>query len=178
MGEFHGSAYEGLILDKIAFYVEIVVALEPLRLKVFRHQVQGGAEIDGEGALGVAAAHEYHGASAGVRAFQEHGLDSVLLLVALEQESELVVSYLPDETGRHAENRGAGDCVGGRTAGHILHPERLERCPDLVSGLHVNMLHAAFRKMVVVEERVILQNCQDVGEGVPYSKYRFHILQN
>ena len=77
--------------------MEIVVAHEVFRAEVFGHEVEGCAQIDGEGALRVRPGHEDHGTTAGVFAFEELGLHAVLLLVALEEQAQLVIAYLAYE---------------------------------------------------------------------------------
>ena len=173
-GIFHRAAHEPLVLHEIAFDMEVVVAFEPFGLQVLGHEVERRPEIHGEGAFGVASAHEYHRASAGMGTLEQRGLHAVLLLVALEEFSQLVVAYLAYESGGHAEYGSAGDGVGGRSAGHIFHAERLERGPDAVARLHVDMLHAPFGKMEGVQETVVREDGQNVGKRVAYAKYRFH----
>ena len=80
--------------------------------------------------------------------------------------TEVVVSYLSDEARVHTEDGCAGDRVCCRTSGHELDSHRLERLPYLVSGLHVDMLHAAFGEVELLEETVVRKYCQDVCEGV------------
>ena len=85
------------------------------------------------------------------------------------REAQFVVADLADESGGHPEDRRGGDGVGGGAAGHVFHPEGLERLPDPVAGLVVHVLHASLGKMEFVEQGVIRQDGQDVREGIAYS---------
>ena len=101
---------------------------------------------------------------------QQARLHAVLLLVALEEQPQLVVADLADETRRHPEDGRAADCVGGGAAGHVFHAQGLEGLPDAVARFHIDVLHAPFREVVGVEERIIRQDGQDVGECVSDSE--------
>ena len=62
-GHLYRPADKCLVLNEVSFDMEIVIALEILGLEILGDEVERGAEIDGEGPLGIAAAHEHHGAS-------------------------------------------------------------------------------------------------------------------
>ena len=175
--QLYSAADKVLVLNEIALDMEVVMACEILGFEVFGHEVQGGAEVDGEGAFCVASAHENHGPAAGMLALEEHGVDSVLLLVALEEEAELVVSDLADEAGGHAEDGGADNGVGRTAAGDVFDAQGLEGGPYLVARFHVYVLHAALGQMVCLQEAVVRQDGQDIREGVANSENRFHNKQ-
>ena len=177
VGKLHSTTGKSLVLNQIPFNMEIIIAFEKLRLQVFRHQVQGGSQIDGESPLGIASAHEDHRAAARVGTLQKGGLHSVLLLVALEQKPQLVVANLADEARRHPEYGCAGYGVGRRSAGYIFDSQRFERRPYFISRLHVHVLHAPFRKMILAQQAIVGQHCKYVGEGISYAKNTFHCFQ-
>ena len=87
-----------------------------------------------------------------ILALEQQGLYSVLLLIALEKMSELVLSDFADECRRHPENGRACDGVGCRTACHVMQAVRFQALENLVPGLHIHELHAALRQMVELEE--------------------------
>ena len=154
--------------------MEVVIALELLRRKVFRAQFQRGAHVIGKGAFRVGPGDEHHAPAAGLGAVEHLGAYAVLLHGALEEVAQVVVSYLSQKAGRHAEDGGAGDGVGGGATRNILYAILFEGFPDTVSGFHVHMLHAAQRKMILFQEAVVRQDGQDVGKGIPNSQDRFH----
>ena len=170
VGHLHSPADKCLVLDKIAFNVEIVMTFEILRLEVFRHKVEGCAQVHRKGALRITSADEDHGTAAGVRALEQMGFHTVLLLVALEEQAQLVISDFPYETGRHSENRRAGDGVGSAAACDIFYAERLQCGPDFVACFHVDVLHAAFRQMIGLQKCVVRKDCKNVREGITDSK--------
>ena len=85
--------------------------------------------------------------------------------------TKIIVTNLTDETGLHTENCSSVDGVGCGSACHKLHSHRLESLPDLVSSLHVDMLHAAFREMEFFQECVVGKYRQNVCQGVSNAKY-------
>ena len=147
------------------------------RLEIFGHQVEGSSQIYGKSAFGVASADEHHAASAGMLALEQQGIDSVLLLVALEEQAQLVVSDFADEARRHAEDGCTNDGVGSAAAGDIFNAERLEGGPYHIARLHVNMLHAALGQMVGLEQRIVRQYGQNIRQSIANSENRFHNLQ-
>ena len=124
------------------------MTFEIVRLQIFRDQIQSSSQIDGKRTLGITAAHENHTSSAGMLALQKHRIYSILLLVALEKQAKFIVSDFTYEAGRHSENGSTSDGIRRTATGYILDAKRFERLPDLVSGLHVHVLHTAFRQMV------------------------------
>ena len=163
-----------LVLDQIAFYVEVVVAFELLRAQVFRAQLQGGAHVIGEGALCVGAGDKHHAPAAGLGAVEHLRPDTVLLHGALEEVAKVIVAYLSQEAGRHAEDSRAGDGIGRTAAGNVLDAVVFEGFPDAVAGFHVHVLHAAKGQMVLTKEGVVREDRQDVREGIAYAKDGFH----
>ena len=83
--------------------------------------------------------------------------------------SEIVVTHLANESGLHSEDCSSGHGIGGRTSGHELNAHRLECLPDLVSCLHVHMLHASLRESELLEKFVVREACEDVSQCVTYS---------
>ena len=109
---FYSPADKRLILNKISFDVEIVIAFEILRLQIFRNELKRSSQIDGKGPLGIGCGYENHCFPRGFRAFEEHGFDPILLLVTFEKVAEVIVADFADESGLHPEDGSTGDCVG------------------------------------------------------------------
>ena len=105
---------------------------------------------------------------------EKHRLDAILSLVALEKVAQVVVSHLAYEAGIHSEYGCSCDRVRRRSSCHKLHSHRFECLPDLVAGLHVHMLHAAARKMVLLQESVVREDCKYVGQRIADAKNRCH----
>ena len=174
MGHLGGCSDKLLVLNQIAFDVEIIVPLKIFLLQVLGLHLQGGAHVVGEGAFGVGAGNKRH-APAGRFGAVEHGrFHAALLHGTLEEAAQFIVADLADIGRRHAENGGAGDGVCGRSARDVFHAQFLQRGPDAVAGFHVDVLHAAFGQMVFFQQRIVRKDGQDVGEGVANSKDRFH----
>ena len=152
VGHLHRFPDKGLVLNEISFNMEVVVALEIFRLQIFRDHFEGGAHIVGEGSFRIGSGNEDHRAAGRILALEQQGLYSVLLLIALEKMSELVLSDFADECRRHPENGRACDGVGCRTACHVMQAVRFQALENLVPGLHIHELHAALRQMVELEE--------------------------
>ena len=174
LGEPDGLGDELLVLDEVAFDVEVVVALEHLGDQVVRTHLEGSAHVVGEGTLGVGPGDEDHAAAAGLGAVEHLRADAVLFHRALEEVPQVVVADLADVARRHPEDGGAGHGVRGRTARHVLDPVFLQRVPDPVARLHVHVLHAPKREVEPPEERVVRKDGQDVGEGVSDAQDGFH----
>jgi hypothetical protein len=101
----------------------------------------------------------------------EHGRAyAELLHGTLEELAQFVVAYLAYVSRGHAQDGSAGDGVRRRSAGNIFYAHLAEGFPDPVSGFHIDELHAPERKVVLLEERIIRQYGQDIGEGVAYFK--------
>ena len=149
--------------------MEIIVTFEEFRFQVLGNQLQGGSHVVGEGPLRICSRDEAHGAARTFRAGQQGRLHSGLLQAAPVEMPEFVIPDLPDEAGRHAENRCAGDGVGGGTSWDILYPDLLQLVPDPVSCFKVDMLHAAGREVVFSKHRFIREHSQDVSEGIANS---------
>ena len=165
---------EFLVLDQIAFNVEIIVPFEEGGLQVFRAQFQGGAHIVCESSLRIGSGDEYHAPAAGLGPIKHLGTYSVLLHSAFEQVSEVVVSYFSQEAGFHSEDGGTGDGVGCTAAGDVFDAVLLEGFPDAVSGFHIHVLHTAEGQVEGPQEGVVRKDGQDVGEGVADTKDGFH----
>ena len=101
--------------------------------------------------------------------FQKNEFYAVLFLVALEKVTEIIVSYLANESGFHSEDGSAGDGVGSRASRYELNAHRLEGLPYLVACLHIDMLHASLWKMELLKEPVIGQDGQNVRQSVSYA---------
>ena len=155
--------------------MEIIISFEILRLQIFRHELKRSSEIDGKSPLGIGSGDEYHRLSGGFRAFEQHGFDSILLLVALEKVAKIIVSDLSDESGLHSEDGCACDCICCGAACNKLDAHRFQRLPDFVAGFHVNMLHTSFRKVEFLEEFVVRKHCKYVSQCIPDAEYRCHI---
>ena len=170
----HGAAYQVLVLHQIALDVEIVVAFEILWLQVVRLQLERGAQIGGEGTVGVGGGDEDHRPARSDRADQQIGLDAVLQLRLAEERTEFVVAHLADVARRHAQDGRRRHGVGSGAAGNVLDSDLLEVGPDGVAGLGVHMLHAAQRQIVLLEERIVRKDGQDVCQGISNAQDRFH----
>ena len=176
-GHLHCPRDKFLVLNQVAFDMEVVVAFEVLGFEVFRTHFKRRAHVAGEGALGVGPGDEDHAAAGTLGAGEHGGAHSELLHAALEELAQFVVANLSYVAGRHAEDGSAGDGVGRRAAGHVLDPYLLEGSPDAVAGFLVHMLHASKGQMVGAQEFCVGQYRQHVREGVAYSEYRLHNLQ-
>ena len=99
-------------------------------------------------------------------ALEQDGTDSILGLVAFEQMSEIVVADLTDKSGLHAEDGSSCNGIGCRASCHELYAHRSESLPNLISCLHIDMLHASLRKMELLQELVIRKDCKNVGKRV------------
>ena len=150
--------------------MEIVISFEELRAEVFRTELKGRAHVVGEGPFGVGAGDEDHAAAGRFGAVEHPCLDAVLLHRALEQVAQFIVADLADVAGRHAEDGGAGDRIGGGASGNVFDAVFLERIPDAVTGLHVHMLHAAQRQVVFLQQGFIRQDGQDIRQGIADSE--------
>ena len=64
--------------------------------------------------------------------------------------------------------------VGGGASGNVFDAVFLEGLPDAVARFHVHVLHAAQRKVVLLQERIVRKNGEDVGEGVSDAQDGFH----
>ena len=80
--------------------------------------------------------------------------------------SEIIVAYFTDKSGFHAEDGSSGDGVGCRTSSNELHTHRSESLPDLITCLHIYMLHASLGKMEFLQELVIRKDSKNVGKCV------------
>ena len=100
----------------------------------------------------------------------EHcGLYSELFHCALEELAEFVVSDLANVSGWHPEDGCAGNGVGSGSAGYVFYPYFLKGVPDAVPGFHVHMLHAPKRQMILFQEGIVRQDCQNIRKCVAYS---------
>ena len=151
--------------------MEIIISLEILQLQVLRNQLERCSEVHRECPLRVRSGDEHHSPARRIHALEKGGLDAVLGLVALEEVSQIVISDLADEAGLHTENSGSCDSVGCGSACYQLHSHRLESLPDLVSGLHIHVLHTAFRKVELFKEFIVRKYRQNVCQGVSNAKY-------
>ena len=149
--------------------MEIIISLEPLRIQVLRNKFKSSTQIDCECSFCVRCSDEDHCTARRMDTLQENGFDAVLLLVALEKRTKVIVPHLADEGSIHAEDGCAAYGVGRRTTCHELDSERFQGLPYLVSRLHIHMLHAAFREFELFQESIIRKHCQDVCKGVSYS---------
>ena len=83
-----------------------------------------------------------------------------------EKASEVIVPYLADESGFHAEDSRASDGVGSRASCYELYSHRFQCPPDLVACLHIDMLHAAFREVELLEKRIIRKDGKNIRQCI------------
>ena len=95
LGQPGGLGDQFLVLDQIAFDVEVVVALELFQGKVFRAQFQRGAHVVGKGAFRVGSGDEHHAPAAGLLAVEHLRAHAVLLHGALEEVAQVVIADFP-----------------------------------------------------------------------------------
>ena len=173
-GQPGGLGNQFLVLDQIAFDVEIVVAPELFRRQVFGAQLQRGAHIIGKSPFGIGSGDENHTAAAGLLAVEHLRPHPVLLHRAFEEVPQIVVSDFAQKARRHPEDGGAGNGIGGRSSGDILDAVFLEGIPDAVSGFHIHVLHTSQGKVKLAEEAVVRKDGQDVGKRIADAKDGFH----
>ena len=83
--------------------------------------------------------------------------------------SQIVIPYLPYEARLHPEDGRASDGIGSRAPGDILYAHCLQCLPYLVARLHVDMLHAALRKMELPQHGIIRKHGKDIRQGIAHT---------
>ena len=174
--QFDRPSDKELVLDKITFYMEIIIASEHLDIQLLRHQFQCRPEIYGESPFRIGRRNEDHRPSGCMFPDEKMRRDAVLFLIGLEKVSEFIISHFSDKTRRHAEYGRTRNCICSRASGHVLHTHCPQGLPYLVAGSLIYMLHAAFRQMESFQQLIIRQNSQYVRKGVAHPKNLFHAI--
>ena len=97
MGILHRLTNKSLVLNKIPFYMEIVKPFKKLRFQIFRDKLQTSSHIIRKCPLRVRRSNKHHCSAGRLGSLQKYSMHPILLLIALEQHSELVITNLSDK---------------------------------------------------------------------------------